>query len=186
MMTFKAVGKPPMHYKLLIVQWILKLAKITHRYFTKERTLRTGSWPGAPTGALFLLFLLLALAVSACGRRPPDGSAAPPDAAAAIGTVVPAVVPMPVITPSGPPGSTARPRLQLTLRSTPPGAAVTIDGRLAGNTPSRWEMEDDARPHDFAFIMRGYAPWRLRFSPSRDGVVHATLEAIRGPDAGTP
>jgi PEGA domain len=125
------------------------------------------------------------LGLEACGRRSAD-EPPPPDAPAARTVPFPAVVPMPVFAPVVPQATASRPHLHLTLRSTPSGAAVTVDGRLAGPTPTRWDVEDDARQHDFAFILRGYAPWRLRFSPSRDGVVHATLEAIRGPDAGVP
>jgi len=58
-----------------------------------------------------------------------------------------------------------------------------IDGRLVGTTPVRYEIEDDARAHDFSFILAGHAPWRLRFSPSQDGVIHATMEPLAA-DAG--
>ena len=125
----------------------------------------------------------LLLASAGCGGSPAKSGA--PDAATSSGAVaVPAVVPIPMVMPSLPRPASPRPHLHLTMRSTPAGASVSIDGRLVGNTPTRWEMDDDAHPHDFAFVLRGYAPWRLRFSPSQDGVVHATLEAIRGPDAG--
>lgn len=103
---------------------------------------------------------------------------------AASAPIVPPPVPMPV--PSPPERLTPqRPRLMLTLRSTPPGAAASVDGRLVGTTPVRWEMEDDGKSHDFGFVLVGHAPWKLRFSPARDGVIHATLEALpEGGDAG--
>ncbi len=109
------------------------------------------------------------------------------------------VVPLPVIAhqaappaaDAGPPSlqvprpAASRPRLQLTLRSSPLGAAAAVDGRLIGTTPVRYEMEDDGRAHDFIFTLPGHAPWKLRFSPSRDGVVHATMQPVpSGPDAG--
>jgi hypothetical protein len=127
-----------------------------------------------------LLVLLVALA--ACGgkkvpARADDPAAGSLDAGAA---VVPAAS---LTTPSHIPTS-GRPRLHLSLRSTPSGAAATIDGRVVGTTPVRWEMEDDGRVHDFAFTMHGYEPWRLRFSPSHDGVVHAPLRALPDEDAG--
>ena len=128
-----------------------------------------------------LLVLLVALA--ACGgkkaqaRADDPAVAAPPDAGAA---VVPAAN---LTTPSRLPTS-GRPRLHLSLRSTPSGAAAAIDGRVVGTTPVRWEMEDDGRVHDFAFTLGGYEPWRLRFSPSHDGVVHAPLRALPDGDAG--
>ena len=89
------------------------------------------------------------------------------------------IVPPPVLMPVPTPPERAvpsRPRLMLTLRSTPAGAAASVDGRLVGTTPVRWEMEDDGRSHEFNFVLVGHAPWKLKFSPARDGVIHATLE----------
>lgn len=123
--------------------------------------------------------VLLLVAICACGER---GTAPRPDAEPASPQPPTAAVQTPL--PRAPGAS--RPRLHLTLRSTPPGAAATVDGRVVGTTPVRWEMEDDGRVHDFAFVLRGFAPWRLRFSPSHDGVVHAPLQALPGEDAGTP
>ena len=98
--------------------------------------------------------------------------------------IVPPPVPMPV--PSPPERQApSRPRLMLTLRSSPGGAAASVDGRLVGTTPVRWEMEDDGKSHEFSFVLVGHAPWKLRFSPARDGVIHATLEPVpEAADAG--
>jgi hypothetical protein len=122
-------------------------------------------------------WVVLLVAVSACDERaapPRPGDAEPAAPSVAAQTPLPRA-----------PGS-ARPRLHLTLRSSPPGAAATVDGRVVGMTPVRWEMDDDGRVHEFAFVLRGYAPWRLRFSPSHDGVVHAPLQPIPDEDAGPP
>jgi hypothetical protein len=81
--------------------------------------------------------------------------------------------------------SAAKPRLQITLRSSPAGASASVDGRLIGTTPVRWVVEDDGKDHLFEFVLSGFAPWKLRFSPSRDGVIHATMEpTLVAPDAG--
>jgi hypothetical protein len=129
--------------------------------------------------------LLVMVCVGGCGTCSKPASAPAVDAAIMVtpapnpGEPGPAGVQPPL--PRAPGG---RPRLHLTLRSTPPGAAASIDGRLVGTTPVRWEMDDDGRAHDFAFVLQGYRPWRLRFSPSHDGVVHAPLEAVPDEDAG--
>ena len=118
---------------------------------------------------------------AACGRKEP----------------VPApVVPVPVIAIAQPPvpdaapeqplarlPSPSRTRLSLLLRSTPGGALVSVDGRPVGNTPLRYEVDDDGREHEFTFTLAGHAPWIVRFSPVQNGMIHATLqETLR--DAG--
>jgi hypothetical protein len=117
--------------------------------------------------------------LAACSGK----KAAPAEAPDAKSPSATTVIPMPVIqqVPTRP--STGRPRLHLTLRSTPAGASVTVDGRIAGVTPVRWEVEDDARQHEFVFTMNGFEPWRLKFSPSQDGVIHAALDPTPLPDA---
>lgn len=133
----------------------------------------------------------LGVLLVACGGDAPVSEALMPIASAtsqaveaANAPIVPPPVPMPV--PSPPERTTpSRPRLMLTLRSTPAGAAASVDGRLVGTTPVRWEMEDDGKSHEFGFVLVGHTPWKLRFSPARDGVIHATLEALpEGADAG--
>jgi hypothetical protein len=129
--------------------------------------------------------LIAIVCVGGCGTcsrpaHPPavDAAVEPASAPAATGPApIGSQPPLPRV-PGG------RPRLHLSLRSTPPGAVASIDGRLVGTTPVRWEMDDDGRAHDFAFVLPGYRPWRLRFSPSHDGVVHAPLEAMPEEDAG--
>jgi hypothetical protein len=135
------------------------------------------------------LIAVCALAAG-CGRRePPPAAATHAESADAhvadeeprAGAV--AIVPIPVMPPS--PHAAARARLHLSLRSTPAGAVASIDGRVVGPTPARWELDDDGRVHDFAFVAPGYETWRLKFSPSQNGVVHATLLLMREADAGT-
>jgi PEGA domain-containing protein len=129
----------------------------------------------------------VALVCGACGGKkaaeprpapppPPDAAEAPqPPAADGAPERAPAVRPR-----------ESRTHLELTLRSTPAGATASVDGRVVGSTPMRWDMDDDGRPHNFAFTLQGYAPWRLRFSPTRDGVIHATLRHEEAQDAGPP
>lgn len=135
-------------------------------------------------------YALLGILVACGGEGPvtaalaPIASAATQETEASSAPIVPPPVPMPVPSPPERPAP-QRPRLMLTLRSTPAGAAASVDGRLVGTTPVRWEMEDDGKTHDFGFVLVGHAPWKLRFSPARDGVIHATLEPLPdGPDAG--
>jgi len=76
--------------------------------------------------------------------------------------------------------------VQLTLRSSPPGATVYIDGERVGVTPTFWEGEVDARPRDFTFTLPGYVTMRYRFVPVTSGTVHPRLEKLMAPqpDAG--
>jgi len=127
-------------------------------------------------GLFWVLPVLLA-----CGDR--SVTTAADAATAATPAPSPTVVTVPIVQTVPSVRASTRPRLHLTFRSTPAGAAVTVDGRLAGATPVRWEMDDDARPHEFVFTMTGFEPWRLKFSPSQDGVIHATLVATPLPDA---
>jgi hypothetical protein len=127
----------------------------------------------------------LAVGLWACGGKkqpaPPQVIPVP------IATVAPTLdVDAPPVERDPPQRLPSRPRLQLTLRSTPSGASAILDGRLIGTTPLRWVIEDDGKLREFRFELAGHAPWRLRFAPSRDGVIHATMEpsAALAPDAG--
>ncbi|MGE0547656.1 MAG: PEGA domain-containing protein [Kofleriaceae bacterium] len=67
--------------------------------------------------------------------------------------------------------------IDITLRSSPPGARVAVDGVPLGNTPQLWSGET-GRDHEFTFVMQGYAVARYRFVPITSGVVHARLDPI--------
>ena len=77
----------------------------------------------------------------------------------------------------------SRPRkgrtIQIVLRSSPPGAVAAVDGVAVGPTPTLWEGTVDATPREFTFVLPGYAIARYRFVPTRNGVVHGTLEPIK-------
>lgn len=64
------------------------------------------------------------------------------------------------------------------LRSTPSGAIATVDGRRVGATPIVAEVPADGQRHEFRFVLPGHREWALRFPPSRDGVIHATLKPL--------
>lgn len=81
------------------------------------------------------------------------------------------------ITPSRPKNRQGRP-VDITLKSTPPGAVAAVDGVPIGHTPAYWFGEADGREHEFTFTRPGYAGARFRFVPVTSGVVHATLEAV--------
>lgn len=140
--------------------------------------------PGASEGPAVLLVLLVAAAV-ACGRKETPAPIPSVDPAVSLAPALSA--PESAAAPVAPAGVYAppRPRLHLTLRSTPAGAAAAVDGRPVGTTPVFLETEADGRPHEFAFILPGYAPWRAKFPTIRDGVVQATLKPVDR-DAGTP
>ena len=121
--------------------------------------------------------ILLVLACS--GKKKPAVEPPTPDA-------IPAAAIAPPVTPpdAAPPPPPERKLLRLTLRSTPPGAAVKIDGRPAGSTPTVAQVEADNQVHEFVFSLDGYAPHRITFTPIQDGVVYGTLKSLTAPDAG--
>lgn len=86
--------------------------------------------------------------------------------------------------PGPPPMPFPRVHLTLSLRSSPPGAAAAVDGHPVGQTPVVYALDSDGRPHEFTFVLPGYAPWRVRFPPVKDGVIHATLRPMTFGDAG--
>ena len=94
--------------------------------------------------------------------------------------------PTPPVQPPAQPPRPGRP-IDVTLRSTPPGASVAVDGTVLGNTPAFWNGEADGREHEFVFTMRGHAIARYRFVPVASGVIHGHLDPIREEtDAGVP
>jgi hypothetical protein len=68
--------------------------------------------------------------------------------------------------------------IDVTLRSSPPGARVAVDGTAVGITPSFWSGYADGREHEFVFTLPGHAIARYRFVPVSSGVIHARLEPI--------
>ena len=86
----------------------------------------------------------------------------------------------PIATPVAPtrPKSRAPRPIDITLKSTPPGAVAAVDGRPVGTTPTFWAGESDGLEHEFTFTRSGYASARYRFVPVTSGVLHVTLEAV--------
>lgn len=78
---------------------------------------------------------------------------------------------------SAPPSRERHP-IDVTLRSTPPGALVSVDGNPAGTTPAFWAGYADGRPHEFAFSLDRFETARYRFVPVTSGVIHARLDPI--------
>lgn len=68
--------------------------------------------------------------------------------------------------------------IDVTLRSTPPGAMAAVDGTPIGNTPAFWSGFADGREHQFVFTLPGHAIARYRFVPVSSGVIHARLDPI--------
>jgi len=84
------------------------------------------------------------------------------------------------------PARVGRP-IDITLRSSPPGAQVAVDGTVIGNTPAYWSGVADGREHEFVFTMRAHAIARYRFVPIASGVIHGRLDRIHEErDAGVP
>ncbi len=68
--------------------------------------------------------------------------------------------------------------IELVLRSTPPGAIASIDGKAIGNTPTYWRGSADGLPHEYTFTKNGYSMARYRFVSTQSGVVHGSLKAL--------
>jgi hypothetical protein len=95
-------------------------------------------------------------------------------------------VPSSSVMPAQQPSRPGKP-IDVTLRSSPPGAQVAVDGTVIGNTPAFWNGMADGREHEFVFTMRGYAIARYRFVPVASGVIHGRLDPIHEEtDAGVP
>src|SRR5579862_8202123 len=60
--------------------------------------------------------------------------------------------------------------IDITLRSTPPNAEVSVDGLPLGNTPAYWgNGVADGRDHEFVFVLPRHAVARYRFVPITSG-----------------
>jgi len=98
----------------------------------------------------------------------------------------------PVITPRPPERPTRAPLrpIDVTLRSTPPGAMAAVDGVPLGPTPVYWNGDANGRVHEFTFVAPHYAVARYRFVPITSGILYAKLDAVAGEepssDAKTP
>ena len=89
----------------------------------------------------------------------------------------------PPATPDAAPTPPPKPKLQIQLRSTPPGAEAAVDGRPAGKTPAVVELDDDGKEHELTFVLEGYGLERYRTRPVQSGVIHARMHAV-AKDAG--
>ena len=76
--------------------------------------------------------------------------------------------------------------VELVLRSTPPGAIASIDGKRVGPTPAYWRGAMTGKARDFTFELANHTTARYRFVPTTDGVVHATLVALLVAFGGVP
>lgn len=68
--------------------------------------------------------------------------------------------------------------IELFLRSSPPGASASMDGKAMGITPTFWTGIADGQSHEFTFVKAGYAMARYRFVATQNGVVHGTLKPL--------
>ncbi|WP_370469448.1 protein kinase domain-containing protein [Corallococcus caeni] len=69
----------------------------------------------------------------------------------------------------------------LWITSNPAGAAVVVNGRPVGNTPSRIIGADQRTPHTIVVTRPGYRAWTRRFTPNQPEVhVKAELEVAPG------
>jgi hypothetical protein len=68
--------------------------------------------------------------------------------------------------------------IDVMLRSSPPGATVSVDGVVVGTTPAYWYGAADGREHEFTFVLPGHAVARYRFVPVSNGFIHARLVPV--------
>jgi hypothetical protein len=138
-----------------------------------------------------LLVVAIAAAAVACSSRKTKQAEAQkpvgPPATEAAALPSPAASVIPDEADPEPRRERSRPKLRLTLRSTPAGATAAVDGRQVGLTPLVHEIEQDGRIHEFTFVKTGYIMEHYKFQPVRDGVIHAPLRPlVAAPDAGPP
>lgn len=126
---------------------------------------------------LALLFLIAACSEKGQPQQKVEPARPPPAPVPAGHTIEPDGRGEPVhVAPAGN-ASRARP-IEVTLRSTPPGATAAVDGTIVGTTPAYWGGDADGREHEFTFDLKGFALARYRFVPVTSGVIHARLEPI--------
>jgi len=149
--------------------------------------------------------LLVAGCTGGDAPKPPEPTplAAPVDAAAPVVELQPSGVfdplsgrhlddDVPLAIPTRPPERPSRAQrpIDLTLRSTPPGAIAAIDGVPIGATPTYWAGDANGRVHEFTFVSPHYSVARYRFVPVTSGILFARLDSIAGEeppnDAGVP
>ena len=126
---------------------------------------------------LALVLLIAACSEKAAPHHKEEPVHPPPLPTPAGHTIEPADRTEPVhVAPAGNAGR-AHP-IEVTLRSSPPGATAAVDGTVVGTTPAYWGGDADGREHEFTFDLRGYALARYRFVPVTSGVIHARLDPI--------
>lgn len=76
--------------------------------------------------------------------------------------------------------------IDLTLRSSPPGSQVAVDGRIVGTTPTFSSVVADGSEHEFTFTLPHHTVARYRFVPITSGVIHARLEPVADEPAADP
>lgn len=147
-----------------------------------------------------LVPLALVCTVAACATSADDGkeegATAPPVAIALADASVPAEPPPTAITTAPDTGTHLdgaigyqprghQPRaangktIELVLRSSPPGATASIDGKEIGVTPTFWSGAADRRAHEFTFVKEGFTMARYRFVATHSGVVHGNLAKLQ-------
>jgi hypothetical protein len=68
--------------------------------------------------------------------------------------------------------------VDITLRSSPSGAEVAVDGKVVGNTPTFSSVMADGGAHEFTFMLPHHTVARYRFVPVTSGVIHARLDPV--------
>lgn len=75
------------------------------------------------------------------------------------------------------------PTVNVHLRSTPPGAQVTIDGKMYGLTPWDGVLPESDRPASLMLWKKGFVPKEERFVPKGEVVLQYELVAMVPPRA---
>ena len=83
-------------------------------------------------------------------------------------------------TPSVTPGNALAATASVTVKSTPDGADITIDGKFAGSTPSKLQLSEGS--HIILVEQTGYTPWQrtITVSIENDININALLGKLPG------
>ncbi len=138
------------------------------------------AWPLALGGAL-IAAVALAIGLSAAHRpvaaeRPSPSATAQPPAPSSVAAPATSVVPAASTAAPAPPAPPAQ--IKLSVQSVPKHVEVYLGGRKLGTAPGPLMLDRGKEPLELELRADGYVPRKLKFTPTANGVISATLQKV--------